>query len=238
MPALVSIRSVSRTYRTGPVAVTAVCDVSFDIQRSEILAIMGPSGSGKSTLMNMIGLLDSPSEGSIYLEGADVADMSEDQRSELRARKIGFVFQSYNLLSRHNAIENVALPLVYCGLRRKERILRAERSLEAVGMLHRARHYPKQLSGGEQQRVAIARALVACPAIVLADEPTGALDSRTGAEILNLLRTLNQGGQTVVMITHDAGVAAQCRRTIHLRDGQMVADEMHHPAMQRRVIAS
>jgi putative ABC transport system ATP-binding protein len=238
MSALVSIRSVSRTYRTGAGAVTAVCDVSFDIQRSEILAIMGPSGSGKSTLMNMIGLLDSPSEGSIYLEGADVADMSEDQRSELRARKIGFVFQSYNLLSRHNAIENVALPLVYGGVRRKERILRAERSLEAVGMLHRARHYPKQLSGGEQQRVAIARALVACPAIVLADEPTGALDSRTGAEILTLLQTLNQRGQTVVMITHDARVAAQCKRTIHLRDGQMVADEMHLPAVPQKVIAS
>ena len=155
-PPLISLQSVSRTYRADGVAVTAVRNVSFDIERGEIVAVMGPSGSGKSTLMNMIGLLDLPSEGALYLEGADVADLSEDHRSSLRARSIGFVFQSYNLLARHNAIENVALPLVYCGISRKERLARAEQSLDAVGMVHRAHHFPRQLSGGEQQRVAIA----------------------------------------------------------------------------------
>jgi putative ABC transport system ATP-binding protein len=224
MGALISIRSVSRTYRTGSVAVAAIRGVSFDIQPGESLAIMGPSGSGKSTLMNVIGLLDLPDEGALHLEGLDIANLSEDKRSRLRAQKIGFVFQSYNLLARHTAVENVALPLVYRGLSHKERAMRAEQSLEAVGMLHRAKHFPKQLSGGEQQRVAIARALVGSPAIVLADEPTGALDSRTGAEIIDLLKTLNAGGQTVVMVTHDPSVAAQCKRTIRLHDGRVVAD--------------
>lgn len=231
---LLSLRSVCRTYRTEGLAVTAIRNVSFEIGSGEILAIMGPSGSGKSTLMNMIGLLDLPTEGSICLEGTDIADLSEDRRSDLRARSIGFVFQSYNLLARHNAVENVALPLVYCGVGRKERTLRAEQSLEAVGMLHRARHYPRQMSGGEQQRVAIARALVASPLIVLADEPTGALDSRTGSEIIALLCSLNGAGQTVVMITHDPGVAAQCGRTIRLHDGQVVAEEMPICSLPKR----
>ncbi len=237
LPAIVSLRSVSRTYRADGLAVSAVRGVSFDICRGEILAIVGPSGSGKSTLMNMIGLLDRPSDGAIYLDGGDVADLPDDTRSELRARSIGFVFQSYNLLARHNAVENVALPLVYCGVRRKERMLRAEQCLEAVCMLHRAHHFPKQLSGGEQQRVAIARALVASPSIVLADEPTGALDSRTGAEILGLFRALHDSGQTIVVVTHDAGVAAQCERTIRLHDGRIVADERHAPMVPERMMA-
>ncbi|WP_426407671.1 ABC transporter ATP-binding protein [Bradyrhizobium ganzhouense] len=235
---LISLRSVGRTYRTDGIAVTAVRNVSFDIDQGEILAVMGPSGSGKSTLMNMIGLLDLPSEGAIYLEGANVADLSEDRRSTLRARSIGFVFQSYNLLARHNAIENVALPLVYCGVGHKERLSRAERSLEAVGMLHRAHHFPRQLSGGEQQRVAIARALIASPLIILADEPTGALDSRTGAEILALFAALNQTGQTIVMITHDPRIAMQCRRTISLHDGELVSDETIAPLLPGRSIGS
>lgn len=235
---LISLRSVCRTYHADGVAVTAVRNVSFDIDQGEILAVMGPSGSGKSTLMNMIGLLDLPSQGAIYLEGANVANLSEDRRSTLRAHSIGFVFQSYNLLARHNAIENVALPLVYCGVGRKERLERAGHSLEAVGMLHRAHHYPRQLSGGEQQRIAIARALIASPLIVLADEPTGALDSRTGAEILALFAALNQCGQTVVMITHDPGIAAQCRRTIRLHDGEIVSDEALAPLLPKRSVAS
>jgi putative ABC transport system ATP-binding protein len=235
---LISLRCVGRTYRTDGIAVTAVRNVSFDIDQGEILAVMGPSGSGKSTLMNMIGLLDLPSEGAIYLEGTDVADLSEDRRSTLRARSIGFVFQSYNLLARHNAIENVALPLIYCGVGHKERLARAERSLEAVGMLHRAHHFPRQLSGGEQQRVAIARALIASPLLILADEPTGALDSRTGAEILALFAALNRNGQTIVMITHDPGIATQCRRTIRLHDGQIVSDERIEPLLPKRSIAS
>ncbi|WP_027536057.1 ABC transporter ATP-binding protein [Bradyrhizobium sp. WSM3983] len=235
---LISLRSVGRTYRAGGIAVAAVRNVSFDIERGEILAVMGPSGSGKSTLMNMIGLLDLPSEGVIYLEGTNVADLSEDRRSTLRARSIGFVFQSYNLLARHNAIENVALPLVYCGVGHKERLARAEESLAAVGMVHRAHHFPRQLSGGEQQRIAIARALIASPLIVLADEPTGALDSRTGAEILALFAALNQRGQTIVMITHDPRIATQCRRTIRLHDGEIVSDETVAALLPRRSIGS
>jgi putative ABC transport system ATP-binding protein len=234
---LISLRSVSRTYRTDGIAVAAVRNVSFDIAQGEITAVMGPSGSGKSTLMNIIGLLDLPSDGTVYLQGADVAGLSEDRRSSLRARSIGFVFQSYNLLARHNAIENVALPLVYCGISRRDRLARAEQSLRSVGMLHRAGHFPRQLSGGEQQRVAIARALVASPLIVLADEPTGALDSRTGAEILTLFAALNRCGQTIVMITHDPGIAAQCRRTIRLHDGELVADEAPSPALPQRSAA-
>jgi putative ABC transport system ATP-binding protein len=225
MPALVSLRSVSRTYRSDAVVVAAIRDVSFDIRQGETLAIMGPSGSGKSTLMHIMGLLDTPSEGRIYLEGAAIADLSEDQRSRLRARKLGFVFQSYNLLARHNAIENVALPLVYSGVGSKERMLRAEQCLHAVGMAHRARHFPKQLSGGEQQRVAIARSLVCAPAIILADEPTGALDSRTGDEVLRLFKALGEIGQTVVIVTHDRKVAEQCKRIIRLLDGRVVADD-------------
>lgn len=226
MPAIVSLRSVSRTYRSDAVVVAAVRDVSFDIRKGETLAIMGPSGSGKSTLMHMIGLLDTPSEGRIYLEGAAIADLSEDQRSRLRALKLGFVFQSYNLLARHNAIENVALPLVYSGVGGKERLRRAEKCLQAVGLAHRARHFPKQLSGGEQQRVAIARSLVCNPAIILADEPTGALDSSTGDEVLRLFRALGDMGQTVVIVTHDAKVAEKCRRIIRLLDGRVVADDV------------
>lgn len=225
MPAIVSLRSVSRTYRSDAVVVAAVRDVSFDIRKGETLAIMGPSGSGKSTLMHMIGLLDTPSEGRIYLEGAAIADLSEDQRSRLRALKLGFVFQSYNLLARHNAIENVALPLVYSGVGGKERLRRAEKCLQAVGLAHRARHFPKQLSGGEQQRVAIARSLVCNPAIILADEPTGALDSSTGDEVLRLFRALGDMGQTVVIVTHDAKVAEKCKRIIRLLDGRVVADD-------------
>ncbi|MGA8901380.1 ABC transporter ATP-binding protein, partial [Bradyrhizobium sp.] len=187
-------------------------------------------------LMHMIGLLDTPSEGRIYLEGATIADLSEDQRSRLRSRKLGFVFQSYNLLPRHNAIENVALPLVYSGVGSKERVRRAEQCLQAVGMGHRARHFPKQLSGGEQQRVAIARSLVCAPAIILADEPTGALDSRTGDEVLRLFRALGEIGQTVVIVTHDHKVAEQCKRIIRLFDGRVVADDVIVPQTPKEAL--
>jgi putative ABC transport system ATP-binding protein len=238
MSAVVSLRSVSRTYRNGAVAVTAVRDVSFDIYQGERLAIMGPSGSGKSTLMNMIGLLDCPSEGAILLEGTDVSSLSDDEKSRLRAQKIGFVFQAYNLLPRYSAIENVALSQIYSGVDRLERLRRSEQALDMVGMLHRASNFPTELSGGEQQRVAIARALVGSPTIMLADEPTGALDSRTGAEILSLFSELNGAGQTLVMITHDASVAAQCKRTIRLHDGSIVADQTHLLALPRRAVVA
>jgi putative ABC transport system ATP-binding protein len=233
-PPLLSLVAVGRTYKLADLSVDAVREVSLDICHGESLAVMGPSGSGKSTLMNMIGLLDLPTKGSIRLEGTDVASLSEDQRSNLRARTIGFVFQSYNLLPRHNALENVALPLLYCGVARKEREKRAELSLQTVGMAHRARHYPRQLSGGEQQRIAIARALVSRPLIVLADEPTGALDSTTGAGIVRLLCSLNDAGQTVVLITHDPDVARHCRRTVRLNDGQVVADNRPAPSFVSR----
>jgi putative ABC transport system ATP-binding protein len=174
--------------------------------------------------MNMVGLLDRPTSGSIRLDGEDTARLSDDARARMRRDWIGFVFQSYNLLPRSTAVENVELPLIYAGVAPRLRRLRARAALEAVGMSVRERHFPSQLSGGEQQRVAIARALVGDPAVLLADEPTGALDSRTGAEILDLFRQLNRHGQTVVMITHDAAVAARCARTIHLRDGRVIDD--------------
>ena len=240
MSPIVSLKAVSRAYKSGSVVVTAVRSVTFDVRPGERVAIVGPSGSGKSTLMNMIGLLDRPSDGAIYLEGTNVADLADDERSRVRARKVGFVFQSYNLLARHNAIENVALPLVYSHMghmNNEQRVAKAKEALHRVGMLHKAHNFPPQLSGGEQQRIAIARALVASPAIVLADEPTGALDSRTGSEILALFRALNNGGQTIVLITHDPVVAAQCKRTIRLHDGSVVADETHLPLLPRKEAA-
>jgi len=240
MRPLVSLKAVSRAYKSGSLVVPAVRNVSFDVLAGERVAIVGPSGSGKSTLMNMIGLLDRPSDGAVFLEGVNVADLADDERSWLRAVKIGFVFQSYNLLARHTAIENVALPLVYShmgDMTNEQRLKQAQGALQRVGMLDKAHNFPAQLSGGEQQRVAIARALVAAPAIVLADEPTGALDSRTGSDILSLFRALNHAGQTVVLITHDPAVAAQCKRTIRLHDGAVVADETHLPLVPRREIA-
>jgi len=221
---LLALDAVHRTFQVGTVSVPVIRDISLDVEAGECVAIMGPSGSGKSTLMNLVGLLDRPTSGSIRLDGADTARLSDDARARMRRDWIGFVFQSYNLLPRSTAVENVELPLIYAGVAPRLRRLRARAALESVGMSARERHFPAQLSGGEQQRVAIARALVGDPAVLLADEPTGALDSRTGAGILNLFRQLNRGGQTVVMITHDAAVAAQCARTIHLRDGRILDD--------------
>jgi len=221
---LLSLEAVYRTFRVGTVSVPVIRNITLDVEAGACVAIMGPSGSGKSTLMNMVGLLDRPTSGSIRLDGEDTARLSDDARARMRRNWIGFVFQSYNLLPRSTAMENVELPLIYAGVEPRQRRLRARAALEAVGMSVRERHFPSQLSGGEQQRVAIARALVGNPAVLLADEPTGALDSRTGAEILDLFLELNRGGQTVVMITHDAAVAAHCARTVHLRDGVVVDD--------------
>ncbi|MBE7245749.1 MAG: ABC transporter ATP-binding protein [Actinomycetospora chiangmaiensis] len=224
---LLALDAVYRTFQVGAVAVPVIRDVSLGVEAGECVAIMGPSGSGKSTLMNMVGLLDRPTSGAIRLDGADTASLSDDARARMRRDWIGFVFQSYNLLPRSTAVENVELPLVYAGIAPRLRRLRARAALESVGMSARERHFPSQLSGGEQQRVAIARALVGDPAVLLADEPTGALDSRTGAEILDLFHQLNRSGQTVVMITHDAAVAAQCARTVRLRDGRVLDDVRH-----------
>lgn len=221
---LLALEAVHRTFQVGTVPVPVIRDITLGVEAGECVAIMGPSGSGKSTLMNMVGLLDRPTSGSIRLDGKDTARLSDDARARMRRDWIGFVFQSYNLLARSTAVENVELPLIYAGMEPRLRRLRARAALESVGMSARETHFPSQLSGGEQQRVAIARALVGEPAVLLADEPTGALDSRTGAEILDLFRQLNRAGQTVVMITHDANVAAHCARTVHLRDGRVVGD--------------
>jgi putative ABC transport system ATP-binding protein len=221
---LLEARGLSKRYGEGAAAVWALRDVSFGIDQGELVAIMGPSGSGKSTLMNLVGLLDLPSAGTLTLAGEATGRLSPDRLARLRNAEIGFVFQSYNLLGRTSALHNVELPLVYAGVRRRERLRRAEEALAAVGLAHRLKHLPTQLSGGEQQRVAIARALVCNPSIILADEPTGALDSRTGNEILDLFRGLNRQGRTIVLVTHDERIARSAARILRLQDGRLVGD--------------
>jgi len=209
----------------GESTVAALRAVTLEIGDGEFAAIMGPSGSGKSTLMNLLGLLDRPSNGRYWFAGRDVSRLGEDARADLRNRRIGFVFQSFNLLPRNTAVENVELPLVYAGLAKAARRRRAAAALATVGLSHRQDHWPHQLSGGEQQRVAIARALVNDPSLILADEPTGALDARTGHDILTLFQQLNRDGRTVALVTHDREVGRQARRILSLRDGRMIADE-------------
>jgi putative ABC transport system ATP-binding protein len=225
MTAVIELREVSRTYRISEdVVVHALRRVSVRIERGEYVAIMGSSGSGKSTLMHIAGCLDSPSEGVYLLDGVDVREIDEDELSDLRNRKIGFVFQSFNLVPRTSALSNVELPLTYAGLARGDRRERAMRALLAVGMGDRLDHLPSELSGGQQQRVAVARAIVTNPSLVLADEPTGNLDSHSTAEVLDLFAELNSEGRTVVLITHEEDVAAQARRVIRLADGEIVED--------------
>ena len=220
---LIAFERVSRVYRMGEVEVPALDDVSLDIGAGEFVAIVGPSGSGKSTMMNILGCLDRPTHGAYHLAGSAVAELDDDALARLRSRTIGFVFQSYNLLPRTSALENVATPLLYQGVPRGERMRRARAALERLGLADRVDHEPSELSGGQQQRVAIARALVSEPALVLADEPTGNLDSHAGAEVMAVLRDLHDQGRTVVLITHDADVAATADRQIHLRDGRVAA---------------
>ncbi|MHB0877418.1 MAG: ABC transporter ATP-binding protein [Anaerolineae bacterium] len=221
---LIELRRVGKTYRTGEIEVQALTDISLSIRSGESLAIMGPSGSGKSTLMNLIGCLDQPTSGEYYLDGTDVSRLKDDRLAEVRNRQIGFVFQSFNLLPRLSALENVELPLIYGG-RRSDRRRRATAALEAVGLAPRVRHNPSELSGGERQRVAIARALVNEPNIILADEPTGNLDSRSGADVMTIFRNLNlERGITVVFVTHDPGIACCTDRLVGLRDGRIVSD--------------
>jgi putative ABC transport system ATP-binding protein len=222
-PSIVSLRSVTRTYRTKDIEVPALVDASLEVASGEFVAIVGASGSGKTTLMNVVGCLDRPTSGICAIDGTDVAGLDDDALARLRSRTIGFVFQSFNLLPRTSALENVATPLLYQGIGRRERRARARDVLDQLGMSDRLDHEPSQLSGGQQQRVAIARALVTQPALILADEPTGNLDSRTGADMLALLRDLNRGGVTIVMITHDATVAASASRQVHIADGRLVA---------------
>lgn len=222
---VVDANDLGKSYRTGGETVCALKGVTFSIEAGEYVAVMGASGSGKSTLMNLLGLLDRPSSGGYRLEGEDVSQLNSDQQAEIRNGKIGFVFQSFNLLARSTALENVVLPLIYSGVGAGERRRRAEEALDAVGLSHRRSHWPHQLSGGEQQRVAIARAIVNDPLIILADEPTGALDSRRGLTILALFQALNRQGRTVILVTHDADVALHASRIVTLRDGQLISDE-------------
>jgi len=220
---IISLERVSRVYEMGRVAVPALDDVSLGVQPGEFVAIVGPSGSGKSTMMNILGCLDRPTHGAYRLAGTAVAELDDDGLARLRSRSIGFIFQSYNLLPRTSALDNVAAPLLYQGVGRAERIRRARAALERLGLGDRVDHEPTELSGGQQQRVAVARALVTEPALILADEPTGNLDSHAGAEVMALLHELNATGRTIVLITHDADVAATANRQIHLRDGRVVA---------------
>jgi putative ABC transport system ATP-binding protein len=210
---------LKKCYRMGDIEVHALAGVSFTVEPGELLAIMGPSGSGKSTLMNIMGCLDLPSNGEYILDGEPVSEMDDDDLADIRNRKVGFVFQSFNLLPRSNAITNVELPLRYAGLGKKERIERAEAMLESVGLGGRFHHKPSELSGGQQQRVAIARALVNQPSILMADEPTGNLDSKSGHEIMELIHKLNDSGTTVIIVTHDPVIGREARRIIHLHDG-------------------
>ena len=223
---VIEVQDVERVYRLGEdVEVRALAGVSLRIARGEFVAIMGSSGSGKSTLMHILGCLDAPTGGRYLLDGVDVRDISEDDLADLRNRKIGFVFQSFNLVARTTALANVELPLAYAGLGRRERRARAVAALAAVGMEDRAHHLPSELSGGQQQRAAVARAIVTDPAIVLADEPTGNLDSRSTEEILAVFARLNAEGRTVVLITHEGDVAARARRVVRLGDGRVLSDE-------------
>jgi putative ABC transport system ATP-binding protein len=230
---VIEIRDLTKVYHMGEVEVRALKGINLSVERGEFVAIMGPSGSGKSTLMNIIGSLDRPTAGTYRLDGIDVSRLDRDQRAEIRNAKIGFVFQSFNLLARTRAIENVELPLLYSdkGLSTPERARLCRQSLAKVGLAGREDHYPSQLSGGQQQRVAIARALVTDPAILLADEPTGNLDSRTSEEIIAIFQGLNDAGKTVVLITHEPDIAAHARRVVFVRDGLIWRDEQ---IVQRR----
>jgi putative ABC transport system ATP-binding protein len=224
---LIRIKDITKVYRMGDVEVHALRGVSLEITEGELLAIMGPSGSGKSTLMNVIGCLDQPTSGRYWLEGTDVGTLNDNKLADIRNQKIGFVFQTFNLLARTTAFQNVTLPLIYAGVGARERRRRSEAALEAVGLGDRLNHRPNELSGGQQQRVAIARALVTEPAIILADEPTGNLDTRSGEEITVIFRQLNeQRGLTVVFVTHDPEIAENTRRIVHLRDGLVEGDEI------------
>ena len=223
--ALIRFNKISRRYQMGGETIHALREVSLNIERGEYVAIMGPSGSGKSTMMNLIGCLDTPTSGSYELNGTDVSDMDDNQLAEVRNREIGFVFQTFNLLARSSALHNVELPLIYAGMSSAERRQTALEAIAAVGLTDRMHHKPNELSGGQRQRVAVARALVNKPSILLADEPTGNLDSRTGEEIMALFGELSRKGNTIILVTHEEDIARHARRILRIRDGLIASDE-------------
>ena len=228
MEQLISLRDISRIYQVGTMEVRALLEVDLEIKPNDYMSIMGPSGSGKSTLMNIIGCLDTPSTGRYEFEGELVHEMDDNQLASIRNRKIGFVFQTFNLLPKATALRNVELPLIYANIPRSERQEMAENSLEKVGLADRITHKPNELSGGQRQRVAIARALVTNPSIILADEPTGNLDSKSGEEIMKILNSLHAAGNTIIIVTHEQYIAEYAHRTIHLFDGRITDDITNH----------
>ena len=230
MSTLIEFKDVEKSYQMGAETIVhALAGVSLSIEAGDYVAIMGPSGSGKSTLMNLIGCLDTPTSGSYVLKGREIATMNDDELAQSRNREIGFIFQTFNLLPRADAVQNVELPLVYSGVPRRERRERAEKALDAVGLGTRKHHRPNEMSGGQRQRVAIARALVNGPSILLADEPTGNLDSKTGEEILALMDELHRGGNTIILVTHEDDLAQHAARVVRLRDGKVVSDVRNTP---------
>lgn len=218
---MITMNHIKKSYQMGEEEIHALDDISFDVKTGEFVSIVGPSGSGKSTLMNILGLLDVPDSGEYFLEDINILDLSDSELAEIRNKKIGFIFQGFNLLSKLNAIENVEVPLMYQGISSKKSKEKAKFYLEKVGLKGREKHLPSQLSGGQQQRVAIARALICNPDIILADEPTGALDSKTGQEIMDMLKDLNEAGQTIILITHDLNLATQAKRVVRIADGKL-----------------
>ncbi|MEZ5056808.1 MAG: ABC transporter ATP-binding protein [Saprospiraceae bacterium] len=224
---IISTKNLRKTYQMGSTVVHALQDISIDIQKNEFVALMGPSGSGKSTLMNVLGCLDTPSEGEYFLNNINVSTMDDSELADVRNKQIGFVFQTFNLLPKLSALDNVALPLVYAGISKAERTEKARRVLESVGLGDRIDHKPNELSGGQRQRVAVARALVNDPAIILADEPTGNLDSKTSVEIMALFEEIHQAGNTVILVTHEPDISEHAHRIIRLRDGLVETDEIN-----------
>ena len=226
MTALIELDGIVKRYHTGPIEVLALSELTLTINRGELVALIGPSGSGQTTLLDLLGCLSSPTAGRYRLDGVDVSALAEEEAAAIRNRMIGFVFQTFQLLPRHTALQNVALPLLYAGVGREERERRAAEALDGVGLADRMTHRPNQLSGGQQQRVAIARALVTHPSLVLADEPTGNLDSASGREIMQLLTSLHQKGTTVILVTHNQEIADHAQRVVVLRDGRVVEDRI------------